>query len=107
MADILRSRDGANAAAGALLYEAAKQCINALANSHGANPGTTGGKYRFLRNLSEQESTYLVLMDNWRSANDLHLNADRLTMSDQEFAIAWEQTQLFIDQMLQIYSLGE
>ena len=107
MADILLQRERADAAAGALLYEAAKQCINAVANQHGANPGTTGGKYSFLRNLVTGEAPGQVLMDNWRSANDLHLNADRLIMSDDEFRAAWEQSQAFIDQMLMIYVRGE
>ena len=37
--------------AGALMYEAAKQCVNAVANQRGSNPGTTGGKINALRSI--------------------------------------------------------
>ena len=48
-ADLLLVRYGKPDSAGALLYEAAKQCINeqcinALANQAGQNPGSTGAK---------------------------------------------------------------
>ena len=50
-ADLLLVRYGKPDSAGALLYEAAKQCINALANQAGQNPGSTGAKKSFLSGL--------------------------------------------------------
>ena len=85
------------------MYEAAKQCINAVASQRGANPGPTGTKRRFLAGLAAEMSNP-DLMDYWQSAADLHINADRLNISEPDFEIAWANAQLFIDQMLQIYS---
>ena len=51
-ADLLLQRDADFDCAGALLYEAAKQCINAVANQRGENPGTTGGKVNALRGIA-------------------------------------------------------
>ena len=54
-AQILLERDSDLDSAGALLYESAKQCINAVANQQGENPGPTRAKMRFLRDLVEQD----------------------------------------------------
>ncbi len=52
-AELLLDRDNDNDCAGALLYEAAKQCINAIANQLGGNPGTIGGKVNALRRIAQ------------------------------------------------------
>ena len=41
LADLLLTRENAPEAAGDLLYAAAKQCINAVANQRGVNPAST------------------------------------------------------------------
>ena len=43
--------------AAALLYESAKQSINAIANLNGQNPGTVGAKRAYLRSLIRQPSS--------------------------------------------------
>ena len=51
-AELLLQRDSDTDCAAALLYEAAKQCINAVANQRGENPGTTGGKVKVVRDVT-------------------------------------------------------
>lgn len=92
------------ASAGALLYEAAKQCINAVANRNGINPGTTGAKLQALRNIAEQGYSPTDLMRNWQAAAKLHIHADRGHLDGREFEDAWTGAQSFIDQMLLIYA---
>ena len=107
LAELLREQEGGDGAAGAILYEAAKQCINAVANQHGVNPGPTGAKVRFLDSLAEVEMEIPYLLRNWHSASDLHINADRLTMRQDDLETAWSNGQTFIAQMLQIYAHGQ
>ena len=96
-------RDNDTDCAGALLYEAAKQCINAVANQRGRNPGTTGGKVNVVRELAREETSRTPLMQNWQRTDRLHIHADRGNLNAIEYAEAWEQTQAFIDAMLTIY----
>ena len=103
-ADLLLQRDADFDCAGALLYEAAKQCINAVANQRGENPGTTGGKVNALRGIAASERDSQGLMRNWQSADKLHIHADRGNLNASEYADAWEQTQAFIESMLTIYA---
>ncbi len=98
--------EGDNDASGALLYEAAKQCINAVASQQGLNPGPTGSKIRFLRDLASGVGAMPNLLDNWQAASALHVNADRLHLSEAEFETAWTDAQVFIDQMLEIYAFS-
>lgn len=106
LADLLLARETAPAAAGELLYAAAKQCINAVANQQGVNPAATAAKRRFLAAIAEFAPTAAALMDNWQSAADLHIHADRLHLPPVDFMKAWEKGQAFIDQMLAIYAGG-
>ena len=103
-ADLLYRRDADFDCAGALLYEAAKQCINAVANLREENPGTTGGKVNTLRTVATRETDGQSLMRNWQSADKLHVHADRGNLEDSEFEMHWIQTQQFIDSMLTIYA---
>lgn len=101
---LIGGQDGDRDASGSLLYEAAKQCISAVASQQGMNPGPTGSKIRFLRNLASSVGAMPNLLDNWQAASALHVNADRLHLSEPEFDKAWTDAQAFINQMLQIYS---
>jgi hypothetical protein len=101
--ELLLERDGDLDSAGALAYEAAKQCINAVANQRGNNPGPTAAKLNALREISETEPAGAALMRNWRAATLLHIHADRGHLTYQEFVEAWVQTQAFVDAMLTIY----
>ena len=93
--------------AGALLYESAKQCINAIANQQGLNPVSTGAKRRFLRSLAEEVRGPSTRMQAWRSVETLHIHADRGHLARQDFLEAWTNAQAFIDQMLLIYRAPE
>lgn len=101
--ELLLSRDQDQYSAAALLYEAGKQCINAVANLRGSNPGTTTAKLNALREASAGESSGMTLMRNWRAVTQLHIHADRGNLNPAEFAEAWEQAEAFIDTMLDIY----
>ena len=89
--------------ASALVYEAAKQCINAVANMRGENPGGTGAKMRALRAISELEPDGLNILRNWEDALKLHIHADRGYLDDSEFHEAWDKARAFVDAMLDIY----
>lgn len=85
------------------MYESAKQCINAVANQLGANPGTIGGKVNVLRELASSEAQESDLTENWQSADKLHIYADRGHLTDAEFHRYWNDAQTFIESMLNIY----
>ena len=99
----LLEQDRNQHSAGALLYEAAKQCINALANRQGVNPGSTGAKLRFLTDLAAGESSPPTLRQDWEAAMQLHIHADQGYLDDGKFSEAWEMAQAFIDGMLLLY----
>ena len=106
LAQVLREQAAAPEAAGILLYEAAKQCINALANQQGDDPRATAAKVYFLRHWITGDTGLTDPVENWRAADRLHINADRLHLAPPEFNSAWEKAQTFIDQMLAIYAGG-
>ena len=89
---------------GALMYEAAKQCVNAIANQRGTNPGSTVGKVNALRSLAEEQPGPTDLMRDWGHANKLHIHADREILTAEEYAASWEGARSFIDDMLAIYA---
>ncbi len=86
------------------MYEAAKQCVNAVANQRGTNPATTGGKVNALRALVREQPGPTDLMGDWGNADRLHIHADRGLLTDDEYAAAWEGARSFIDDMLAIYA---
>ena len=106
-AELLLEQDGDSDSAGALLYEAAKQCINAVANQQGNNPGPTGAKERFLHGIAAQADVPPNLIQRWESAVELHIHADRGHLDALDFMERWERAQNFIDVMLLIYTQGE
>ena len=90
--------------AAALLYESAKQSINAVANLNGQNPGAVGAKRAFLRNLASQPfGSQFNLIRGWEAAMQLHIHADRGHLEEIDFRESWRITQRFIDDMLTIY----
>ena len=91
--------------AGALLYESAKQCINAIANRNGENPGATGAKKRYLERIASQPiGGRFALERGWEAAMRLHVHADRGHLTAERFQEAWLLAQSFIDDMLDIYA---
>ena len=103
-ADLLLQRDSDADCAGALLYEAAKQCINALANQRGSNPGSIGGKVSVLRAIAAEAPDGLYLLRNWQSADKLHVHADRGHLAEADFIDHWHDAHAFISAMLAIYN---
>ena len=90
--------------AAALIYESAKQCINAVANLNGQNPGAVGAKRAYLRSLTRQyPGNQFNLIHGWEFATRLHIHADRSHLAGDLFRDAWQVTQAFIDDMLTIY----
>ena len=90
--------------AGALMYESAKQCVNAVANQRGTNPGTIGGKINACRSVQTYESDYPDLVRRWGYADKLHIHADRGLLADTEYTEVWEGARAFIDDKLTIYA---
>ncbi len=123
-AHLMLERDSDSDCAAALLYESAKQCINAIANQLGENPGATRGKVNLLRKVAASETDGASLMENWQHADKLHIHADRDhrwvrgctvrhllhihadrdRLSAGEFNRSWQQAQAFISAMLIICS---
>ena len=94
--------------AGTVLYESAKQCLNAIANKRGYNPVYTREKMRYLRDIVAQyPDRQPVLVYGWQAALDLHIHADRGNLTDDDFYSNWNLSQTFIDNMLEIYEEGE
>ncbi len=103
-AALLWQRDSDHDSAAALLYESAKQYINAVANLRGDNPATVAAKVRSLRQVAESQAAPPDLVENWQAAVRLHIHADRGHLTQIQFAESWEKGQLFIHQMVQVYS---
>ena len=103
-AELLLQRDTDTDCAAALLYEAAKQCVNAVANQRGENPGATGGKVNVLRAVAAEIPNGPALMQGWHRADQLHVHADRGHLDDDEYDESWQQAQAFIAAMLIIYN---
>ena len=91
------------ASAGALLYEAAKQCVNAVANLTGRDPQANHEKMAALRTIANAHPTYPDLMGDSRAAWELHIHADQASLPPDELAPALEQTRRFIADMQRIY----
>ena len=103
-ANLMLERYNKSYSAAALLYESAKQCINAVANLRGQNPGAVGAKRAFLRNLANQAvAIHLNLERGWAAVTRLHIHADRGHLAEDVFQDSWMTAQAFIDDMLTIY----
>ena len=91
------------ASAGALLYEAAKQCVNAVANLNGRDPQANHEKLDALRDIANAHPTYRYLTGDARAAWDLHIHADQAHLLPDDLASASERTRRFIADMQSIY----
>ena len=91
------------AAGGALLYEAAKQCVNAVANLNGRDPQANHEKMAALRAIANAHPAYPNLIKGSRTAWDLHIHADQGNLVLPDLASALEQTRQFIIDMRSIY----
>ena len=91
------------AAAGALLYEAAKQCVNAVANLNGRNPQANHEKMAELRTIVNAHPHYPHLVRDSREAWQLHIHADQGHLTQREYAFAVARTGRFVADMRAIY----
>lgn len=104
-ANLLMQQYGRRDSAGALLYESAKQCINALDNQAVQNPGSTGAKTAYLRALAHQPpGNRYDLESGWLAAAHLHIHADRGNLDATGFHDSWVKAQTFIADLLAIYA---
>ena len=102
-ATMLLERDSQHSA-GTLLYESAKQCLNAVANSRGHDPVYTREKMQYLRVIGMlYPAVQANLEDGWRAAMALHIHADQGRLTEDEFQENWDKSQSFIDAMIEIY----
>ena len=107
-ANLLMQQYGHSYSAGALLYESAKQCVNALANQAGKNPGSTGAKKAYLYALAQEPpGDQYDLESGWLAASHLHIHADRGNLDEAGFRDSWADTQIFIADLLAIYAAGQ
>lgn len=91
------------AAAGAMLYEAAKQCVNAVANLNGHDPQGNHEKMAELRIIANTYPNYPDLENDSKAAWHLHIHADQASLPPDELAPALERTRRFIADMQRIY----
>ena len=91
------------AAGGALLYEAAKQCVNAVANLTGRDPQANHEKMAALRVIANAHPTYPNLIGDSRMAWELHIHADQEHLTPRELTAYSESTRRFIMDMRIIY----
>ena len=90
-------------AAGALWYEAAKQCVNAVANLNGRDPQANHEKMAALRAIADAHPNYPNLIDDSRAAWHLHIHADQFNLPPGRLASAQERTARFVADMMSIY----
>ena len=79
------------AAGGALLYEAAKQCVNAVANLNGRDPRGNHEKMAALRVIANAHPAYPHLIRGSRTAWDLHIHADQGNSALPDLASGWSK----------------
>ena len=91
------------AAGGALLYEAAKQCVNAVANLTGRDPQANHEKMAALRVIANAHPIYPNLIGDSRMAWELHIHADQEHLTPRELTAYSESTRRFIMDMRSIY----
>ena len=91
------------AAGGALLYEAAKQCVNAVANLNGQDPRANHEKMDALRAIANAHPDYPDLIEDSREAWTLHIHADQADLPPDRQASALARTARFIADLQAIY----
>lgn len=90
-------------AAGALLYEAAKQCVNAVANLRGHDPQDNRAKMDEINAIVAEDFTALDLIEGSRAAWELHIHADQGGLMPDRFADRFAMAVDFVDEMQGIY----
>ena len=90
-------------AAGALLYEAAKQCVNAVANLHGRDPQDNRAKMSEIRAIVAEGFTPFDLIEGSSAAWDLHIHADQATLLPNRFGDRFNTAADFVDEMQDIF----
>ena len=91
------------ASSGALLYEAAKQCVNAVANLNGRDPQANHEKMAELSAIANAHPSYTSLIRDAGASWALHIHADQANLPPDDLASALEQTRRFIVDMRRIY----
>lgn len=91
------------ASAGALLYEAAKQCVNAVANLRGRDPQDNRAKLDEISAIIAQGLTPFNVRGGTRTAWDLHIHADQGNLSPEDFRERFTATTEFVNEMQAIY----
>ncbi len=102
-ATLLLERESPHSA-GTLLYESAKQCLNAVANRRGHDPLYT--RYK-MEQLGVIRILYPDVRDDlengWQASMSLHIHADQGNLTQEEYQESWDRSQLFITIMMEIY----
>lgn len=91
------------AGTGALLYEAAKQCVNAVANLRGQDPKRNQEKLAEISSIAADQYTGFDLIRGARAAWRLHIHADQFDLPREEFDQSFAAASSFITEMLAIY----
>ena len=91
------------AGAGALLYECAKQCVDAVANLHGRDPKGNHEKMDEIYRVMADHPAYPDLLIGSTAAWYLHIHADQFDLPREEFDRNFAATTSFITEMLAIY----
>ena len=91
------------ASSGALLYEAAKQCLNAVANLRGRDPKGNQEKLSEINSIAADWYTRSDLVVGARSAWYLHIHADQFNLPPEEFSRNFATATDFIGEMMAIY----
>ena len=91
------------AGSGALLYEAAKQCVNAVANLRGQDPKGNREKLAAIDSIVADQHTQLDLVRGARAAWYLHVHADQFDLTPERFQRNLTVATAFVEEMLAIY----
>ena len=89
--------------AGALLYEAAKQCVNAVANLRGHDPQDNRAKMNAIKAVVAEGLTIFDLVEGSRAAWELHIHADQGNLLPDRFEDRFNMAADFVDEMQAIY----
>ena len=89
--------------AGAVLYEAAKQAVNAVANLRGRDPQDNHAKILEIRSIMADGLTPLDLLRQAHAAWQLHIHADQGNLTPASFSEHFANATAFVEEMQAIY----
>ena len=89
--------------AGALLYEAAKQGVNAVANLRGRDPQDNHAKMAEIRSIIAEGLTQSNLRRGSQGAWQLHIHADQGNLTPASFSEHFANATAFVEEMQAIY----